>query len=119
VPATAAGLSWFLSNLTTPNENKNTRQTLAYNVAVYRRFSRLCSQHCGRRSQPPSVVPPSGVFDGSLRCLASAPVTPRGSHASFSRRRFYLFATAQGTTVIFAIQKLVDVRYKILRYCFY
>ena len=40
-PATAAGLSWFLSGAHSLDENKNTRQTLAFLVAVYRRFTAL------------------------------------------------------------------------------
>ena len=40
-PATAAGLSWFLSGTHSLDENKNTRQTLAFLVAVYRRCTAL------------------------------------------------------------------------------
>ena len=40
-PATAAGLSWFLSGAHSIDENKNTRQTLAFLVAVYRRCTAL------------------------------------------------------------------------------
>ncbi len=51
-------------------EIKNTRQTLAFLVAAYR-TNVLCSHHWGRRTQPPPVVPPFGVFDGTLRSNAS------------------------------------------------
>jgi len=76
-------------------EIKNTRQTLASHCFCLPHYV-LCSHHWGRHTQPPSFVPLFGVFDGTLRCYATVAVTPRHSYASFSRRRYYLFANAQG-----------------------
>jgi hypothetical protein len=83
VPATAAGLSWFLSHHTKPEENKNTRQTLAYNVAVYRRYHGfVASTVAGARSRRRSFLPLASLT-ARYATWASAPVTPRGRHRFF------------------------------------
>lgn len=78
-----------------PHPSGNIAPAASYGAGIVLHSSALYCQPLRGGSQPPPFVPLSGGFHGSLRCQASAPVTPRGSHASFSRRRYYLFANAQ------------------------
>ena len=108
MPAAAAGLSWFLY----PDHNaypinKNTRQTLAYYVAVYRPANAvLCSHHlAGARSFRP-FVPHS-----RLSCAAR---TPRYSVDKFATRLSFFLAAGAITFFTHSIFNHLALIYPVL-----
>jgi hypothetical protein len=89
LPATAAGLSWFLSIHTQLDEKQKHTPNPCVSLLLPIAVARLFSQHCGRRTQPIPVVPPS------IGLWRHAPGLQCGQvcHTAtlfFSRRRYYL-----------------------------
>ena len=96
-PATAAGLSWFLNPGTGLEANQKTTPNPCILSSCQPPFHGFCCHHCGRRTQPLPVVPPSSGF-------LSARSAPTRHGGQVCRRSMLLLAA--GAITFFANAQL-------------